>query len=146
MQRLGTLRKSLSALVLPALVAGCTALAPTESTLPAGAVALEIPPVFRVWYEKTQACSGLLGDFSTVQFYVIPGVDAFPTAEGNKVGLWSRVGETHRIVVAGNYLGHEMVVRHEMLHSLLSREGHPEDYFIKKCQLTWESWRLAAQN
>jgi len=134
------------ALTLPVLVAGCTALAPSDATLPAGAIPLEASAAFQTWFSRTESCSGLRGDFSAVQFYVIPGVDAFPTPEGNKVGLWSRVGRTHRIVVAGNYLGHEMVVRHEMLHSLLSREGHPEDYFVRKCQLTWESWRLAAGN
>jgi hypothetical protein len=136
----------LAALVLPMTLLGCTALAPSESTLPAGAIALEAPAVFRTWFARTEGCSGLSGDFSTVQFYVIPGVDAFPTPEGNKVGLWSRVGKIHRIVIAGNYQNHEMVVSHEMLHSLLSREGHPEDYFVRKCHLTWESWRLATRN
>jgi len=46
-------------------------------------------------------------------------------------------------VIAGNYAEHEMVVRHEMLHALLQREGHPTDYFVNRCHLTWESWSAA---
>ena len=121
---------------LPALVASCTSLAPHEPSLPTGAVALATPTI----YQRTQSCSGLSGDFSTVQFYVVPGVDTFPTEAGPKVGLWNREGHTNRIVIAGNYLAHEMVVRHEMLHALLQRVGHPPDYFIARCHLTWESW------
>jgi hypothetical protein len=34
----------------------------------------------------------------------------------------------------------EMVVRHEMLHDLLGRPGHPDPPFGVGCPLTWESW------
>jgi hypothetical protein len=54
--------------------------------------------------------------------------------------MWNREGRINRIVIAGNYLNHEMVVRHEMLHALLQREGHPTDYFVDRCHLTWETW------
>jgi hypothetical protein len=32
------------------------------------------------------------------------------------------------------------VVRHEMLHALLGRQGHPSEYFVTRCGLTWASW------
>ena len=104
------------------------------------------PAVFREWHERTETCSGLKGNFSTVQFYVVPGVDTFPTEAGPKVGLWTREGHLNRIVIAGNYFDHEMVVRHEMLHQLLDREGHPSEFFVSRCHLTWESWRSAGGN
>jgi hypothetical protein len=98
------------------------------------------PVAYLEWHTKTEACSGLLGDFSTIQFYVVPGVETFPTRAGSKVGEWTFDGATNRIVIAGNYANSEMVVRHELLHSLLQREGHPAEYFVNRCHLTWESW------
>jgi hypothetical protein len=34
----------------------------------------------------------------------------------------------------------EMVVRHEMLHDILGRTGHPDPPFGAGCPLTWASW------
>jgi hypothetical protein len=128
---------------LAGLVAGCSSLSPSEPSLPAGSVALSVPPVYREWHQLTQQCSGLSEDFSAIQFYVVPGVDTFPTEAGPKVGLWQREAGVNRIVIAGNYAEHEMVVRHEMLHALLQREGHPANYFVDRCHLTWDSWSAA---
>lgn len=122
---------------------GCAALGPSEALLPVGAVQIAAPPVYREWAQRTRSCSGLEGDLSAVQFYVIPGVETFATEDGAKVGLWTREGRTNRIVIAGSYENHEMVVRHEMLHALLQREGHPTDYFVTRCHLTWETWATA---
>ena len=98
------------------------------------------PPVYLEWHAKTEHCSGRTGSFSTLRFYVVPGVETFPTRDGLKVGEWVTEGTSSRIVVAGKYQDHEMVVRHEMLHSLLRAEGHPSEYFVNRCRLTWESW------
>ena len=54
--------------------------------------------------------------------------------------MWERDQQGARIVLAGNYENSEMAVRHEMLHHLLDRTGHPPEYFIDRCHLTWESW------
>lgn len=135
------LRGTLSSVAIPALLSACSSLAaPTEISLPAGAVEIAAPAVYREWHQKTQACSGLIGDFSTVKFYVVPGVETFSTVEGQKLGQWIQDGAADRIIVAGNYRDHEMVVRHELLHSLLGREGHPSEYFNQRCKLTWDTW------
>ena len=126
------------------LASACTSLAPHESTLPAGAVPVATPAIYREWHQKTEACSGLKGDFSTVQFYVVPAVETFPTEAGPKVGLWTSEHGVNRIVIAGEYQNHEMVVSHELLHALLAREGHPAEYFVERCHLTWETWNSAA--
>lgn len=34
----------------------------------------------------------------------------------------------------------EMVVRHEMLHDLIGRPGHPDPPFGSPCPLTWATW------
>jgi len=130
-------------LVFAGLISGCASLAPSEPSLPAGALAIATPAVYREWNQRTEQCSGLADDVSAIQFYVVPGVDTFPTEAGPKVGLWQREGGVNRIVIAGNYVEHEMVVRHEMLHALLQREGHPANYFVDRCHLTWESWSAA---
>ncbi len=130
-------------LVLAGLISGCASLAPSEPSLPVGAVAIATPTVYLEWNQRTERCSGLVDDVSAIQFYVVPGVDTFPTEAGPKVGLWQRDAGVNRIVIAGNYAEHEMVVRHEMLHALLQREGHPTNYFVDRCHLTWDSWSAA---
>lgn len=121
-------------------LSGCAALAPSQAVMPEGAVPVAAPAVYREWYQRTEACSGRTGNLDAVQFYVVPGVETFETRDGPQVGVWIGEGGSHRIVIAGNYQGHEMVVRHELLHTLLRQAGHPEEYFVSRCRLTWESW------
>jgi hypothetical protein len=71
---------------------------------------------------------------------VIPGVSRFTAAEGPVVGLWARGRKSGIIVLAGNFAHDELVVRHEMLHALIGKEGHPDDLFVSACHLTWDSW------
>lgn len=125
---------------LVVMASACTALGPSEPSLPAGSIEVAAPAIYQEWFQKTEACSGLTGQYSTLQWYVVPGVETFSTDAGDKVGEWIWDGTTNRIIVAGNYQNHEMVVRHELLHSLLRQEGHPAQYFIDRCKLTWESW------
>jgi len=118
------------------------ACAPTEpnSGLPTGAVELHPSLAYQAWFQKTETCSGMSGVFQNVQWYVVPGVETFSTDQGPKVGMWLKTSRGDAIVLAGNYQEHEMVVRHEMLHSLLRQAGHPTTYFVDRCQLTWETW------
>ncbi len=122
-----------------ALLVSCSATEPTP-TLPAGATPLAAPARYADWFDATERCAGLQGTYQSIQWYVVPGVTSFATSQGEKVGMWLRHGAGHVIVVAGAYQDHEMVVRHEMLHSLLGRSGHPDGYFAERCQLTWETW------
>jgi hypothetical protein len=119
---------------------GCSSLAPTDEALPRGALPLAAPATYRTWFERTEACSDLRGRFEQIHWYVVPEVETFATAAGPKVGMWEKSAGTARIIVAGRYVDHEMVVRHEMLHHLLDREGHPAEYFVQRCRLTWDSW------
>ncbi|HJR36376.1 MAG TPA: hypothetical protein VJ817_15575 [Gemmatimonadales bacterium] len=121
-------------------LSGCGALTPSQAVLPVGAVPVAASATYREWFARTEACSGRTGSLATVQFYVVPGVETFETRDGPQVGVWIGEGASHRIVIAGNYQGNEMVVRHELLHTLLRQTGHPEEYFVNRCRLTWESW------
>ena len=129
-------RAFLPALLIPLL--GCTT-EPT-STLPDGAQAFVPPAEYEAWWVSTEGCASIQGNLARIKWYVVPGVSTFPTAEGEKVGIRIKTGSDIRIVIAGNYVEHEMVVRHEMLHALLNRAGHPAEYFEDRCQLTWETW------
>lgn len=119
---------------------GCSAFSPSEPELPVGAVPMAPQAAYAAWFERTEVCSGLTGQFQAIQWFVVPGVETFQTAAGAKVGMWEKSGGVARIIIAGNYINHEMVVRHEMLHDLLDREGHPPEFFEGRCKLTWESW------
>lgn len=99
------------------------------------------------WYEKTAQCAQLPNlDYYKIEWYVIPDVVTFPTDIGDKVALWEQLPNGYsRITVADFYVGNEMVVRHEMLHDLLNRFGHPTGhpalYFEERCGLTWSTWK-----
>lgn len=122
--------------------AGCGGFEPSATALPELAVRIDAPAAYRDWFARTEACSGLQAAFQAVEWYVVEGVDQFLVDGAPRVGMWQVADGKSQIVIAGNYASHEMVVRHEMLHHLLGREGHPKELFEQRCQLTWESWGL----
>lgn len=122
----------------------CSGTEPTAALLPDGAVSISAPVAYADWYGRTEACSGQGGDFSKVRFFVVPNAKSFQTEFGETVALWRKVGDEQFIIVSGEYQNHEMVLRHEMLHALLEREGHPMEYFVSRCRLTWDTWSTAA--
>jgi hypothetical protein len=103
---------------------------------PEGDVPLDPPPVYREWFAKTQACSGLKGNFDRLTWSVIEG-PSFRCSSGQCAGHWSK---NHHIYLAGDWVMDEMVVRHEMLHDMIGIPGHPAPPFGRGCPLTWETW------
>lgn len=95
------------------------------------------PSVYREWWAKTEACSGLRGNFDRVKWSVVAG-HSFPCASGRCAGHWE---PGHEVFIAEQWLMNEMVVRHEMLHDLLERAGHPDPPFGSPCPLTWATWQ-----
>jgi len=95
------------------------------------------PAEYREWWAKTEACSGLSGDFDQVQWSGVPG-DGFKCSTGTCAGHWE---PDHHIYLAQDWTTNEMVVRHEMLHDLLQRPGHPDPPFGSPCPLTWATWQ-----
>jgi hypothetical protein len=103
---------------------------------PAGSQSWDPPTIYREWWAATEACSGLSGDFDRIEWMVVPG-ESFECSSGQCVGHWD---PGHTIFIAENWKEHEMVVRHEMLHDLMRRSGHPNPPFGHGCPLTWETW------
>jgi hypothetical protein len=120
-------------------LAACEMLGPPPP-LPAQAQQVLPPDEYRTWWSETEACAGRSGDIDQIAWYLVPDAETFDSKSGLKVGLWTHSGEGVRIVIAGNYADNELVVRHEMLHALLDREGHPAEYFETRCHLTWQTW------
>lgn len=103
---------------------------------PAGDAPITPPSWFRDWWSKTEACSGRTGDFDRVKWFVVEG-PGFKCPGGTCAGHWE---SSHEIFLAGDYRNNELVVRHEMLHELLGRPGHPDPPFGEGCPLTWSTW------
>jgi hypothetical protein len=107
---------------------------------PDGDMPLDPPLIYREWFAKTEACSGRTGDFDRLRWSVIDGY-SFPCSSGQCAGHWRT---DHQIFLASEWVMDEMVVRHEMLHDLLGRTGHPDPPFGDGCPLTWASWNGGA--
>jgi hypothetical protein len=107
---------------------------------PEGDVPMNPPAVYREWWAKTEACSGISKPFEQVRWYEIEG-EGFPCPSGTCAGRWQK---EHTIYLASRWAQHEMVVRHEMLHALIGEPGHPPELFEQACPLTWTTWPGAA--
>jgi len=103
-----------------------------EPALPVGAVPFDPPADYGVWWNEVEACSGLKGDFRSVQWYEMPGSTAFEYGGVRNIqGRWSPQGNT--ITLAERLMSDSMLVRHEELHALLHSGEHPALYFGTRC-------------
>ena len=103
---------------------------PTEP-FPSGAVPFAPPEAYSAWWEVTQSCAGVRGDFSRIQWYVVPGAQTIPVRGGEYHGAWYSDG--NRIVLAEGAQMSGALVRHEMLHALIGRGGHPREFYRSRC-------------
>jgi hypothetical protein len=76
-------------------------------------------------------CSGLRGSLSDITWYEVPGVETFDHDGETVSGYWA--GHSNTIVLAGNGKLDGLLVRHEMLHALVNKKGHPRSDFLQKC-------------
>ncbi len=98
--------------------------------LPANAERFAPPAVYARWWAMTEACSGRSGDLGAVQWYRMPG-SQFIYRGQPAGGYTSRY--TRRIALAEQGIERGPIVRHEMLHALLRRGGHPRSQFLGAC-------------
>jgi hypothetical protein len=99
--------------------------------LPPNAELFSPPTIYSTWWNMTEACSGLTGSLAAITWYKTS--DALGNnANGEPViGYWSAKGS--RIVLTDDVVLDGRTVRHEMLHALLQRDGHPRAQFLGKC-------------
>lgn len=86
-------------------------------------------PEYALWWKLTERCAGRTADLGDFHWYVVPGVAVF----SDKQLEGEENSTTKRIILAGKMVDSGGVVRHEMLHALLSQHGHPAEYFQQKC-------------
>lgn len=87
--------------------------------------------MYQAWWQLTERCSGLAGEFAAVRWYRVAAVDSFDLEGTWASGAWYPTG--NRIVIAQQEITDGEVVRHEMLHALRQAGGHPRDQFLVKC-------------
>lgn len=97
--------------------------------LPAGAVRMEAPAVYALWWEQVRACSRRDADLGRIRFYDVPGGI---TIEGRSLAGYFDA-RNRRIVLARDWALHPRVVRHEMLHAFVPLQEHPREYFLHRC-------------
>ena len=113
------------------LIVLCSCESPTEP-LPAGAVALDPPPIYRSWWNEVEACSGIASDFDAISWYYVPDATVFRIGSNPYVdGYWQPYHSS--ITLAGLKLNNALLVRHEALHAILHTVDHPPEYFVQKC-------------
>lgn len=107
----------------------CEAL--TGPPFPTDAVRYKPLEVYAEWWRVVEACSGTHGSLGAVRWYRASQSSIALSTERDAVASWTPNG--NRIVVSSDLIGTGGVVRHEMLHALLRRGGHPSEYFLRRC-------------
>lgn len=87
------------------------------------------PPQYALWWRLTERCAARVFDPDQISWYVVPGADDLGRADIQ--GQY--FPERRRIVLAGRYLQNALLVRHEMLHAIVGRIGHPAEDFQRRC-------------
>src|ERR1700730_14871912 len=95
----------------------------TELALPSDAERFAPPEVYATWWNMTESCSGLVGSLSSVTWFKTNHYLMRPKSEQSIRGYWSQAG--NQIVMAGTSVFDGGAVRHEMLHALIGKLGHP---------------------
>ena len=103
----------------------------TAPRVPDSAVSFTPPARFALWWRLTQACSGITRDFASVSWYFVPKTRTL-SYQGQRVDAYW-IGDPDRIVLADSLRDDGPTVRHEMLHVLLHRNGHPREAYLEAC-------------
>lgn len=78
-------------------------------------------------WSELEGCSGLSGNLSRISFYTATKI----THGGEQSrGIWMPDG---RIYILATLIADTRLLKHEMMHALLTGEGHPEHYFNNVC-------------
>jgi hypothetical protein len=124
-------------LIVPAVAAilGLTAcdrlLNIVDPMFPSDAQEFSPPAVYATWWNMTQACSGLTGSLGAVTWYKT-SERLHDVRTGDEIGgYWSSNG--NRIVLTTAVMLEGGGVRHEMLHALVKKGGHPRNEFLGRC-------------
>jgi hypothetical protein len=102
-----------------------------DPMFPSDAQQFSPPAVYSTWWNMTQACSGLTGSLGAVTWFKTTQALRDSRTGEPAGGYWNSF--TNRIVLTTAAVLDGRSVRHEMLHSLLRKGGHPRNQFLGKC-------------
>jgi len=111
-----------------------------DPPLPADAEQYSPPAVYALWWNMTRECSGLAGSLDAVTWYRTNETLREDGTGDRIIGYWSSA--TNRIVMAASAVLDGPDVRHEMLHALVRKTGHPRDQFLGACNGTVDCGEL----
>jgi len=112
------------------MLMGVTACSAIFGRLPPNAERFTPPAVYARWWSLIESCSRHSFDMRTVNWYHVPG-SQFTVERTAAAGYYNHF--TNRLVLADSVLEEGDVVRHEMLHAVLQRRGHPRSEFLGAC-------------
>lgn len=111
------------------LIVACTQI--VEPPLPPDAESFSPPAVYSKWWKMTEVCSALTGSLAAVSWYKTSRVVS-DTYSGDVIaGYW--MSGSNRIVLTSSVMMDGGIVRHEMLHALIRKGGHPRGQFLGNC-------------
>ena len=96
-------------------------------------------PQYREWWREAEECSGLSGSFDTVRWYVVLTPGFILDRAGPSAGFVIR--PTRSVYLASRFAHRKDLVKHEALHLLLGRGGHPSPPFGKCAPTVIYVWR-----
>jgi hypothetical protein len=102
-----------------------------DPMFPSDAQEFSPPAVYSTWWNMTQACSGLTGSLGAVTWFKTTQALRDSRTGEPAGGYWNSFA--NRIVLTKAAVLDGGSVRHEMLHSLLRKGGHPRNQFLGKC-------------
>lgn len=88
---------------------------------------------YRALWAEAEACTGTVADINRVTFWVVPG-HSFDCPAGQCAGWHSG----HDIFLSEDWADYPLVVKHEMVHELLQKGGHPAVPFQSPCHVMWD--------
>ena len=131
----------LTGMLVVLVVTGCqTVTAPTEGAISYNPDTVRVlspgmHSTYRSLWEDVEACSGIQGDFDRVKWMVYPDHESsFTVSDGDEAAGYTE-WKRHTIYFASNWTNQAFYIKHEMLHELLQRYGHPWVPFRTPCRL-----------
>lgn len=88
--------------------------------------------LYREWWTAVEECSGIVASFDRVRWFWHPSEDYPIALDGQPIGALTK-WRTHRIFLGRHAAADSRIVSHEILHDLLQANGHPPEYFERRC-------------
>ncbi len=104
------------------VISGCGS--PTDPVI--GAIEIEPPPVYEIYWSSIESCSGQTADFNRVRWFVRYQLPDDRDVVGQRTNR-------NEIVLRSDLWLDQLVVSHEILHQILDGDGDHDSEHWAKC-------------